>query len=49
MELRGNVSSVFSPLSMNIAVVIVTPAEGPSFGVAPSGTGMWMSLLSNYE
>ena len=23
------------------AVVIVTPADGPSFGVAPAGTWMW--------
>ena len=25
------------------AVVIVTPALGPSLGTAPSGTWMWMS------
>lgn len=27
-------------------VVIVIPADGPSFGIAPSGTCMWMSCLS---
>ena len=26
-----------------IAVIMVTPAEGPSFGMAPEGTWMWMS------
>src|SRR5258707_340402 len=30
-----------------IAVAMATPAEGPSFGVAPSGTCTWMSRLSN--
>ena len=30
-----------------IAVTMATPAEGPSFGVAPSGTWMWMSRSSN--
>ena len=29
------------------AVNIATPAEGPSLGIAPAGTWMWMSLLSN--
>src|SRR5215471_11579625 len=29
-----------------IEVTIATPADGPSFGVAPSGTWTWMSLLS---
>ncbi|MCY1369027.1 hypothetical protein D9M69_560440 [compost metagenome] len=29
------------------AVVIAAPALGPSLGVAPSGTWMWMSRLSN--
>src|SRR5881628_1192122 len=28
------------------AVVIVTPAEGPSFGIAPAGTWMWRSEVS---
>ena len=28
------------------AVVIAMPADGPSFGVAPSGTWMWMSAFS---
>ena len=27
-------------------VTIVTPAEGPSLGVAPSGTCRWRALLS---
>ena len=26
-------------------VAIVIPADGPSFGTAPSGTWMWMSVL----
>ena len=26
---------------------IATPAEGPSLGIAPAGTWMWMSLFSN--
>ena len=30
-----------------IAVTMATPADGPSFGVAPSGTWTWMSRLSN--
>ena len=25
------------------AVAIVTPADGPSFGIAPDGTWMWIS------
>ncbi len=29
------------------AVAIVTPALGPSFGVAPAGTWMWMSWVAN--
>ena len=29
------------------AVNIATPALGPSLGVAPAGTWMWMSLFSN--
>ncbi|MOA10090.1 hypothetical protein D3C78_1299630 [compost metagenome] len=29
-----------------MAVAMATPADGPSFGVAPSGTWTWMSLLS---
>ena len=28
------------------AVAIVTPADGPSFGIAPAGTWMWMSFFS---
>ncbi|AAO36844.1 membrane-associated protein [Clostridium tetani E88] len=27
-----------------MAVIIVTPADGPSFGTAPSGTWIWISL-----
>ncbi|MNN21057.1 hypothetical protein D3C81_1343640 [compost metagenome] len=30
-----------------MATVIATPAEGPSLGVAPSGTCTWMSVFSN--
>jgi hypothetical protein len=30
-----------------IAVTMATPADGPSLGVAPSGTCTWMSFLSN--
>ncbi|KJU83314.1 conserved hypothetical protein, membrane [Candidatus Magnetobacterium bavaricum] len=30
-----------------IAVVIVIPADGPSLGMAPAGTCMWMSRLEN--
>src|SRR6185437_11748071 len=30
-----------------IEVIIATPAEGPSLGVAPSGTCTWMSRFSN--
>ena len=26
---------------------MVMPAEGPSFGIAPAGTCMWMSFFSN--
>ena len=29
------------------AVTSVTPADGPSLGVAPAGTWMWMSFFSN--
>ena len=29
-----------------IAVAIVTPAEGPSFGIAPAGTCMWSPVFS---
>jgi hypothetical protein len=30
-------------ITETIAVAMATPAEGPSFGVAPSGTCTWMS------
>ena len=30
-----------------IDVTMATPADGPSLGVAPSGTWTWMSLFSN--
>ena len=30
-----------------IEVHMATPADGPSFGVAPSGTCTWMSRFSN--
>ena len=29
-----------------IAVAIVMPADGPSFGIAPSGTWTWTSCVS---
>jgi len=32
-----------------IDVTMATPAEGPSFGVAPSGTWTWMSFLSKID
>jgi len=34
-------------ITETIAVTMATPAEGPSFGVAPSGTCTWMSRMSN--
>ena len=34
-------------ITNTIAVTMATPADGPSFGVAPSGTCTWMSFLSN--
>ena len=34
-------------ITETIAVAMATPAEGPSFGVAPSGTCTWMSRWSN--
>ena len=33
-------------ITETIAVTMATPADGPSFGVAPSGTCTWMSFLS---
>ena len=33
-------------ISETSAVSIVTPADGPSFGMAPAGTWTWMSELS---
>ncbi len=32
-----------------LAVTMATPADGPSFGVAPSGTWTWISFLSNID
>src|SRR6202163_4732901 len=34
-------------ITETIAVTMATPAEGPSFGVAPSGTWTWMSRWPN--
>ena len=34
-------------ITETMAVTMATPADGPSFGVAPSGTCTWMSFLSN--
>ena len=31
------------------ALTRATPAEGPSLGMAPAGTWMWMSDLSNFS
>ncbi len=31
-------------IALTSAVAIVTPAEGPSFGIAPAGTWMWTSI-----
>ncbi len=37
------------PVSNEVrAVNMATPALGPSLGVAPAGTWMWMSLFSNW-
>ena len=33
--------------TLTIEVTMATPADGPSLGVAPSGTWTWMSSLSN--
>ena len=33
-------------ITETIAVTMAMPADGPSFGVAPSGTWTWMSRLS---
>ena len=33
-------------ITETIAVTMAMPAEGPSLGVAPSGTWTWMSFLS---
>jgi hypothetical protein len=32
---------------LTIAVAIVIPADGPSFGIAPAGTWMWSVFFSN--
>ena len=32
-----------------IAVAIVTPADGPSLGIAPAGTWMWRSFFWKYS
>ena len=34
-------------ITLTRLVAIATPADGPSFGVAPSGTWTWMSRFSN--
>src|SRR6266550_2839297 len=46
-HLSGHADGVpHRPVSrLTIAVVIVTPADGPSLGTAPSGTWMWNDLL----
>ena len=51
-RIDGVVRSLEEPVVLDkrrnhtIEVIIATPAEGPSFGVAPSGTCTWMSRLS---
>ena len=35
----------FRSMAEAIAVAMVMPAEGPSLGVAPSGTWIWMSTF----
>lgn len=39
----------FFNIKDNIPVVIVTPAEGPSLGVAPSGACICISLFSKFK
>ena len=43
-NLNKNIISVIAEI---IDVTIPIPADGPSFGVAPSGTWIWKSFLSN--
>ena len=38
--------TVRSVISETSAMNMATPALGPSFGIAPAGTWMWMSLFS---
>ena len=39
-------TSVMPVMTDTIAETMATPADGPSLGVAPSGTCTWMSFLS---
>ena len=41
-----SVRMVRSVISETSAMNMATPALGPSFGVAPAGTWMWMSVFS---
>jgi hypothetical protein len=38
--------TVRSVISETSAMNMATPALGPSFGIAPAGTWMWMSFFS---
>jgi hypothetical protein len=42
----GNARSGMPVITETIAVAMATPAAGPSFGVAPSGTCTWMFPFS---
>ena len=44
-----SLSTVRSVRSETSAMNIATPALGPSLGVAPAGTWIWMSVFSNRE
>ena len=44
----ASASRTWRPVSSDSsAVAIVIPALGPSFGIAPAGTWMWMSWVRN--
>ena len=45
MAMRGLTRRLVKALTK--AVVIVMPAEGPSFGIAPSGTWICTAVFSN--
>jgi Cu(I)/Ag(I) efflux system membrane fusion protein len=45
--LAGNLRIGTPVRTETMATVMATPADGPSLGVAPSGTWTWMSVFSN--